>query len=136
MKPRPAFPPATTGGSLQTVGFAATGSVINILFLGDPANTFGAGNWDFAIDNIAFNLNTVGGDNTDGTAWAHFLSSPLVSARWVCSGGVENGNALKEFVAHPVKAPANCLVLFIAHNVRLLPKADMSLCAANVCFRV
>jgi len=60
------FTLATTGGSLQTVGFAATGSVVSILFLGDPANTFGAGNWDFAIDNLAFNQNTVGGDNTNG----------------------------------------------------------------------
>ena len=62
------FTLATTGGSLQTVGFAATGSVVNILFLGDPSHNdpFGIGNWDFAIDNLAFNQDTVGGDNGGG----------------------------------------------------------------------
>ena len=41
------FSLATTGGSIQTVGFAATGTQIAITSLGQG--------WDFAIDNVAFN---------------------------------------------------------------------------------
>lgn len=38
---------ATTGGSIQTVGFVATGTVVDITYLDGP--------WDFAIDNVTFN---------------------------------------------------------------------------------
>ena len=48
----------TTGGSLQTVGFAATGTVVDIAYLNDAYNiansVYGPGNWDFAIDNVTF----------------------------------------------------------------------------------
>ena len=48
----------TTGGSLQTIGFAATGTIVDIAYLNDPFNiansTYGPGNWDFAIDNVTF----------------------------------------------------------------------------------
>jgi hypothetical protein len=54
----------TTGGSLQTVGFAATGTIVQIAYLNDANSSFGAGNWDFAIDNVIFNQNTVGGNNS------------------------------------------------------------------------
>jgi hypothetical protein len=43
------FSLASTGGSIQTVGFAATGTVVDIAYLDDPTN------WDFAIDNVTFN---------------------------------------------------------------------------------
>jgi hypothetical protein len=48
------FSLATTGGSLQTVGFAATGTVVDIAYLNNPQSAYGAGNWDFAIDNVTF----------------------------------------------------------------------------------
>ena len=55
---------ATTGGSLQTIGFAATGSVVDIAYPDNPTSGYGEGNWDFAIDNVTFNQDTVGGNNT------------------------------------------------------------------------
>lgn len=42
---------ATTGGSLQTIGFTAAGTMVTIEYL-DAANS---GSWDFAIDNVTFN---------------------------------------------------------------------------------
>jgi hypothetical protein len=45
------FSLATTGGSLATEGFAATGTQVTILFKG-PA--FGGTTFDFAIDNVTF----------------------------------------------------------------------------------
>ena len=55
---RTIFNLATTGGSLQTIGFAATGTIVDIVYLDDAFNiansTYGAGNWDFAIDNVTF----------------------------------------------------------------------------------
>jgi hypothetical protein len=47
------FSLATTGGSLQTVGFAATGTVVTITSLNAPS--YPAGQYDFAIDNVTFN---------------------------------------------------------------------------------
>ena len=41
------FSLATTGGSIQTEGFAATGTQVQISYLDGP--------WDFAIDNVTFN---------------------------------------------------------------------------------
>jgi len=51
------FSLATNGSSLQTVGFAATGTVVNVLYLSDNNNNIlsGPGNWDFALDNVTFN---------------------------------------------------------------------------------
>jgi hypothetical protein len=46
------FSLATTGGSIETVGFPATGTVVDITFLG-PAD--GTTTFDFAIDNVTFN---------------------------------------------------------------------------------
>ena len=43
------FSLATTGGSIQTVGFAATGTVVDVSYLSTPTA------WDFAIDNVTFN---------------------------------------------------------------------------------
>ena len=43
------FSLATTGGSIATEGFAASGDVVTISYLTDPTA------WDFAIDNITFN---------------------------------------------------------------------------------
>ena len=43
------FSLATSGGSIQTVGFAATGTVVDIVYLDAPTA------WDFAIDNVTFN---------------------------------------------------------------------------------
>jgi hypothetical protein len=45
------FTLATTGGSLQTVGFAAAGTAVSIEYLG--GGTFSG--FDFAIDNVRFN---------------------------------------------------------------------------------
>jgi PEP-CTERM motif len=52
------FSLATTGGSAQTVGFAATGTVVDITFLGPPS---GNTTFDFAIDNVTFNQPLSGG---------------------------------------------------------------------------
>ena len=41
------FSLATTGGSIQTEGFAAAGTQVQISYLDGP--------WDFAIDNVTFN---------------------------------------------------------------------------------
>ena len=41
------FSLSTTGGSVQTVGFAAAGTQVQIEYLDGP--------WDFAIDNVKFN---------------------------------------------------------------------------------
>lgn len=50
---------ATTGGSIQTEGFAAVGSVVTISYLDNPTQ------WDFAIDNVLFNQPlSNGGGNT------------------------------------------------------------------------
>jgi hypothetical protein len=46
-----AFSLATTGGSLATEGFAATGTKVSILFNGPPD---GFATYDFAIDNVTF----------------------------------------------------------------------------------
>jgi hypothetical protein len=43
------FSLATTGGSVQTVGFAASGTQVSIAYLSAPSE------WDFAIDNVTFN---------------------------------------------------------------------------------
>jgi len=45
---------ATNGGSLQTIGFAATGTTVDIAYLFDSNSPFGPGNFDFAIDNVTF----------------------------------------------------------------------------------
>ena len=47
------FSLATTGGSVQTVGFAAVGTVVTIKSL--SAVGYAAGSYDFAIDNVTFN---------------------------------------------------------------------------------
>ena len=44
------FSLATIGGSIQTVGFAATGTQVSIAYLSSPPS-----DWDFAIDNVTFN---------------------------------------------------------------------------------
>jgi hypothetical protein len=46
------FSLATTGGSIQTEGFAATGTVVDITFLGPSSD---GASFDFAIDNVTFN---------------------------------------------------------------------------------
>lgn len=43
---------ATTGGSLATEGFAATGTIVTIDYTGPG---FGSTSFDFAIDNVAYN---------------------------------------------------------------------------------
>jgi hypothetical protein len=76
---------ATTGGSLQTVGFAATGTIVTIAYLNDSKSSFGPGNFDFAIDNVAFNQNTVGGQNSNTPLPAAFplFASGLGALGWI-----------------------------------------------------
>lgn len=45
------FSLATTGGSIETEGFAAAGTKVTILFNGPPV---GDATFDFAIDNVTF----------------------------------------------------------------------------------
>jgi hypothetical protein len=59
------FSLATTGGSLQTVGFAATGTVVDITFLGPP---LGNVTFDFAIDNVTFNQ-PLGSGTPEPSTW-------------------------------------------------------------------
>jgi hypothetical protein len=59
------FSLATTGGSLQTVGFAATGTVVDITFLGPPLGTV---TFDFAIDNVTFNQ-PLGSGTPEPSTW-------------------------------------------------------------------
>jgi hypothetical protein len=49
------FSLAINGGSLQTIGFAATGTTVDVAYLFDNNSSFGSGNWAFAIDNVTFN---------------------------------------------------------------------------------
>jgi hypothetical protein len=46
------FSLATTGGSIATEGFAASGNLVTITFLGPPGHQT---TFDFAIDNVTFN---------------------------------------------------------------------------------
>jgi hypothetical protein len=64
------FTLATTGGSLQTVGFGATGTVVNITELTNVG--FVAGGWDFAIDNVTFNQ-PLTGSVPEPSTWAMMI---------------------------------------------------------------
>ncbi len=49
------FSLATTGNSVQTEGFLATGTVVQLLYLSGGTQNV-ATQWDFAIDNVSFDL--------------------------------------------------------------------------------
>jgi hypothetical protein len=60
------FSLATTGGSVQTEGFAAAGTMVSIEYLGGGGDP--DGEWDFAIDNVTFNQPlTIGVPDSDRT---------------------------------------------------------------------
>ena len=58
------FTLATTGGSLQTVGFAAAGTAVSIEYLGGSSTFSG---FDFAIDNVRFNQPLTGVPDSGST---------------------------------------------------------------------
>jgi len=64
------FTLATTGGSVQTEGFAATGTVINITELNNVG--FDVRTFDFAIDNVRFN-EPLAGAVPEPSTWAMMI---------------------------------------------------------------